>query len=282
MNPAYLIGGLGSLLYGSGDFCGGIAARRGPAMAVSLFSGLAALAVLFAGLTFTPGAARASDLGWAALAGICGGFGLMLIYRSLAMGPVSVASPVLCVVGLVLPVIVGVALGERPTPLAIAGLLLAPLSIVLLAQTRGGLSPEERARVRRVLPIAIGAGLAAGCFLVFFGRVQQGAGLWPLILARAIGMTVLVLAITTRRAPLLPPRAAWLVASVAGALDSLGNVAYVAAVQRGSLSLVAALISLAPATTVILAWVILRERGTPAQRAGFIAALVSGACISLG
>ena len=282
MNSAYLVAGLGSVSYGAGDFCGGVAARRGGAAAITFLSGFAALAVLFAGLPWTPGVIRAADMSWAALAGACGGLGAMLIYRALAIGPVSVASPVLCNVGLALPVLVGIALGERPSALAVTGLALAPLSIVLLAQSSAGLPAEERGRARRVLWPAISAGLAAGCFLVFFGRVESGSGLWPLILGRSVGMTVLALGVLTWRKPLVPPRAAWSLALTAGALDSLANVAYVAAVQRGSMSLVAALVSLAPATTVLLARVLLHERWSPPQRAGFAAALASGTLISRG
>lgn len=281
MSP-FLLGALGSIFYGAADFSGGIAARRAPAAAVTLFSGVAALVVLLLGLPVTPGVIRAPDLGWAALAGACGGVGAMLIYRAMALGPVSVASPVLCVVGLALPVMVGVALGERPSPLAIAGLVLAPLAIVLLAQTGFGLTADERVRVRRVLGPAIAAGLAAGCFLVFFGRVQAGAGLWPLILGRAAGMIVLAVGILATRAALLPPRPAWTIALGAGALDSLANVCYVAGVQRGSMALVAALVSLSPATAVVLARFALRERMSVPQRAGFALALVAGALIATG
>jgi drug/metabolite transporter (DMT)-like permease len=249
---------------------------------VTLLSGVAALAVLFLGLPMTPGVIRASDLGWASAAGACGGVGAMLIYRAMALGPVSVASPVLCVVGLALPVLVGVALGERPTPLAVAGLALAPAAIVLLAQTGFGLTADERARVRRVLGPAVAAGLAAGGFLVFFGRVQAGAGLWPLILARALGMAVLAVGILASRKAFVPPRAVWTIALGAGALDSLANVCYVAGVQRGSMALVAALVSLSPATAVLLARFVLRERMSRPQQAGFALALVAGALIATG
>lgn len=282
MNLAYLLAGLGSVFFGAGDFTGGLAARRGPAAPVTLLSGFAALAILFAGMPLLTGVVRAHDLAWAAVGGAFGGVGAMLIYRALAIGPVSVASPVLCIVGLVLPVLVGIGLGERPSALAILGLLLAPLSIVLLAQTGAGLTDDERARVRRVLGPAISAGLAAGGFLTCMGRIQPGAGLWPLVLGRGIGMAVLALALLVGRRALAPPRAAWPLALATGAIDSLANVAYVAAVQRGSMSLVAALVSLGPATTVLLARFVLHERWSAPQRAGLVAALAAGVLISLG
>jgi drug/metabolite transporter (DMT)-like permease len=282
VNSAYLLAGLGSLCYGAGDFFGGIAARRGPLATISLLSGFGALAVLAVGLPMTPGVIRAHDLAWAAAGGLFSGIGLMLIYHALAIGPVSVASPVLAIVGLALPAIVGITLGERPALLAIVGLLLAPLSIVLLAQSGAGLTDEERARVRRVLWPALGAGLAAGCFLTCFGRIQAGAGLWPIALGRGLGMVVLAIAMMLRREAPIPPRSSWAPALAAGALDSLANVAYVAAVPEGSLALVAAIVSLAPATTVLLARAVLHERMSGPQRIGFAVALASGALISLG
>lgn len=282
MNVSYLLAALGSLAYGAGDFFGGIAARKGTAAAVALLSGCAALAVLAIGMPMSSGVIRAHDLAWASVAGVFSGVGLLFIYHALALGPVSVASPVLAIVGLALPVIVGVGLGERPSRLAIIGLALAPVSIVLLAQTGAGLTPGERARVRRVLAPSIVAGLCAGGFLTCFGRIQPGAGLWPIALGRFVGMVVLAVVILVRRERMLPPRVAWGTALAAGALDSLANVAYVAAVHRSSMSLVAAIVSLAPATTVVLARVALHERMSLPQRLGFAIALASGAFISLG
>jgi drug/metabolite transporter (DMT)-like permease len=282
LNPAYALAGVGSVLFGAADFCGGVAARRAPAVAVTVLSGFAAIAVLLAGVPIDPGVVRAPDMAWAAGAGAFGGIGAALIYRALAIGPVSVASPVLCLVGLALPVIVGIALGERPAPVAILGLALVPLAIVLLARSSGESEAADRGRVRRVLVPSILAGLACGVFLTCFGRIQEGAGLWPLVLARVIGVATLIAWSLAQRAPLMPAAPARAIALLAGVLDSLANVAYVVAVQRGTLSLVAAIVSLAPATAVLLARVLLGERWSPAQRVGLIAALGAGACISLG
>ena len=282
MNPAYLIAGLGSVLFGAADLSGGIAAKRAAAVTVTLFSGLPALLVLALGFTLMPGHATPEALAWGAAGGACGGIGAMLLYRALAIGPVSVASPVLCVTGLAIPVVVGLALGERPGPLAIAGLVLAPLSIVLLAQTDASLGEDERRRVRRVIVPALVAGLVVGLFLLFLGRVPAGSGLVPLLLARVIGMVALAIWAMAQRVALVPPRVALRATVAAGMLDSAANVAYVFAVQRGTLSLVAALVSLSPATSVLLARLLLGERWSGLQRVGFAAALVSGALISLG
>lgn len=160
------------MLYGSADFFGGIAARRASALVVTFFSGFAALAVVLAGVPFVAGETRSSDLLWATLAGAFGGLGAMLIYRALAIGPVSVASPVLGITGLALPVIVGAALGERPSLVAVAGLVLAPIAIVLLSRSGNADDAAHDGDPRRVLIPALSAGVVAGFFLVFMGRIQ--------------------------------------------------------------------------------------------------------------
>jgi drug/metabolite transporter (DMT)-like permease len=279
MNPAYVAGVLGSLFYGGADFCGGVAARRAPALAVTFLSGFGALAVLFAGIPFVAGVTRPSDLGWGVAAGAFGGLGAMLIYRALAIGPMSVASPVLSVTGLALPVVVGYALGERPSIGAIAGLLIAPLSIVLLGRTaeRGtGHDP------RRVLGPALTAGAVVGFFLVFMGRIESGASLWPLIVARLAGLVVLLAVLGMRRESPWPVAAARALSGLTGALDSCANLAFVWAAQRGSLALVSALVSLSPATAVLLARFILGERWSASQKIGLLLALVAGTLISFG
>lgn len=282
MNPAWLIAALGSVLYGAADFFGGLAAKRASAVAVTFFSGFAGLAVLLIGLPFTPGAPHTSDLLWGLAAGASGALGATLIYRALAIGPMSVASPVLCIVALCLPVVVGFALGERPLPIALVGIALAPIAVALLAQSGSNEDEPGRAAGRRVLGPAILAGLAAGLFLVFMGRVQAGAGLLPLIVSRLTAITVLGVLLAIRRQPAIPTTGVRTITLFTGALDSLGTIAYVAAVQRGSLAVVSVLVSLAPATSVLLARAVLAERWSVPQRWGLVLALGAGACLSLG
>ena len=269
-----------------------MASRRAPALVVTFFSGFAAIAILFVGLPFAGGVTRIPDLVWGVLGGIFGGFGAMLLYRALAIGPVSVASPILSLTGLTLPLLVGFLLGERPGPAAVIGLVLVPIAILLLARdeqavsavpdTPGAEITRTLAGARRVLVPALTAGTVLGFFLVFLGRIEVGAGLWPLIVARAAGLATLLAALLLRGEPIVPPRGARRIALATGLLDSLANVAYVFAVQRASLALVAALVSLAPATTVLLARGVLAERWTPSQRGGLVLALAAGVCISAG
>jgi drug/metabolite transporter (DMT)-like permease len=268
--------------------------------------------VLLFGLPFVHGVPTTADLLWGAGAGATGSVSAALIYRALAIGPVSIASPVLCVTGLVFPVLVGVLLGERPSAIAITGIALAAFSIVLLAQVGeehlpvlppggegasdamdphaapdAGSTPATSAatashRIRRVLIASISAGLGAGLFLVLIGRVQQGSGLWPLIGARVVAIVLLAAWLLARGRSIAPPLGTRRLSLAAGAFDSFANVSFVWAVQRGSLALVAALVSLSPATAVLLARGILHERWSVPQRIGLGVALLSGVLISIG
>ncbi len=282
MNPAYLVAALASILYGSADFSGGIAARRAPAMLVTMFSGFAALAVLIVGMVFLRGAPRSADLGWGAAAGIAGAAGATLIYYSLARGPVSVASPIFCVVGLSVPVLIGFALGERPSAWAWSGVALAAAAIPPLSWAGESHGTYSAAHVRGTVAVAVVTGLVVGWFLVFLARIGPHAGLLPLVLARVVAMVALFVAVAASRAPRRLPPGSRGVACLAGALDSTANLTYYLAVQHEPMALVATLVSLAPATTVLLARITLGERWNAPQRWGLAMALVAGGLISRG
>src|SRR5262245_34603561 len=282
MNPAYAIGFLSSLLWGSADFLGGIGAKRAPAPTIGLFSGLAGLAAILVAIPFFGGSPTPRDFAWGAAAGACGAAGASLMYRSLALGPMSLASPVFSLIGLSVPVLFGLAAGERPSTVAWSGVALAALAIPLLSMTGEGPGHHARAHVRRTLGVAILAGLVIGWFLVFVARIGGAAGLMPLAVARGTGMVILGGWYLSRRQTLLPDPAARTPALAAGALDSAANVAFLIAVHRAPLVLVSALVSLAPAVTVVSARLAFGERWTPAQGTGLVMALTAGVCISIG
>jgi drug/metabolite transporter (DMT)-like permease len=282
VNPSFLVAAASSVLFGTADFTGGVAARRTHAPLITAYSGLGALALLFIGLPFTNGAPGAADLAWGAIAGVCGAVGATLIYVSIAMGPVALASPVFCVIGLAVPVLFGVVMGERPSPIAWAGVALAVCSIPLVSMTPGFTAEAEKARARHTLLVASAAGIVVGGFLIATAHIRGGAGLWPLILARGVGMALLFAWLAARRHPLVPPAGSRRIALGVGVLDSAGNLSYWIAVQTVPIALAATLVSLAPATTVLLARLVHGEKWSMPQRAGLVLALVAGAMISHG
>lgn len=282
MNPGYPIASLAALFWGGADFLGGLAAKRAPAPLVTCFAGFGGLAVTLAGMAVFPGSPTRADLAWGAAAGAFGAASASLMYQALALGPMSLASPVFSLIGLCVPVIVGVGLGERPSLVSWAGVGLAMLAIPLLSRTAEGPGHHSRAHVRRTLGVSIAAGLVVGWFLVCLARISEGAGLLPLVAARLSGMAVLAAWIAGRHRDWLRIPEPWKTSLTTGALDSTANLAFVLAAQRAPLVLVSALVSLAPAATVLFARLTLGERWTVAQVVGLGLALVAGACISVG
>ncbi|MGH7740691.1 MAG: EamA family transporter [Candidatus Eiseniibacteriota bacterium] len=282
MNPAYLLAALSSVLFGAGDLGGGIASKRASAPVVACFSGFGALLGMFIALPFVGGHATSADLWWGAAAGACGSASLTLIYRSLALGPVIIASPIFCVIGLLVPVMFGVATGERPSAVAWSGVALGVVAIPLLTLRSEGDQRYSAAHIRTTVLVAALAGIGVGFFLIGLAHIGRDAGLWPLITARLVAIALFVIAFLLTRRPLIPPKGVRTLAFSVGFADAAGNFAYWRAVQLAPISLVATLVSLAPATTVLLARTFLRERWTVPQAVGLAMALVAGVLISHG
>ena len=259
-----------ALVYGAGDFLGGLAARHASLLSVLLISqgvGLAGIAVIAA---LIGGTASGADLALGAAAGLAGGTGVALLYRGLATGVMSLVAPITGVVAVIVPVGYGVARGERPAPLQIVGIGLAIAAVTLLAVGGG------RARLSRgtLLP-AIGAGLAFGTFYIAFAQTSASANLWPLLSARGASVAaLLLLSLVLRQAPSLGATPPALVIG-AGVCDVTANALYLIAVHGGLLSIVAVLVSLYPVSTVFCSLVFLRERLRKGQIAGLLVALAA-------
>jgi drug/metabolite transporter (DMT)-like permease len=264
-----------------------MATRRTPAVAVVVLSQLAGLVVLVVALPLvgTP-PPPAADFGLGALAGVAGGAGVTLLYRALAIGRMTVVAPITAVGAACLPVVIGLALGERPGAVALLGVVLALVAVVAVsAQPRQEPGPVPgRVGVGRTpgLVEAVLAGLAMGVFYAALSGASPDAGLWPLLTGRAASVLVVgVLALLTRTSlrsrPDRLPRIA-----LAGVLDMAANVLYVLAAQIGLLSLVGVLVSLYPASTVLLARVTLGERLARTQVGGVVLAVGGAALIAAG
>jgi uncharacterized membrane protein len=265
---------LSAFAYGAADFLGGLATHRSNTMAVVIVSQAAGLALLMVVLLFLPGSPPAArDLAWGAIAGLAGGGGVALLYRALAIGPMSIVAPLTAVCAALIPVAAGVALGERLTPVRIAGIALALAAIVLVGQGPGR---GARMAVRRDgLRSAVAAGVLIGLFLVALAHAAPASGLWPLIPARVTSVAMFAaIALATGRS-IRMPAPVLKIAAGGGALDMLANALYLAAVQRGPLSLMATLASLYPASTIVLARIFLGERLSVSQLGGIACAVVA-------
>ncbi len=287
---AAVLGLLVALFYGSGDFFGGVAAKRSrpSAVVVGSFSVSAvALVLVTAGWAVVGGlpVPTGGDLALGAGAGVIGPLALGLLYRGLAMGRMSVVAPITAVVAAVVPFVWGLLQGERPSGVALVGVAVALVAVALISGAPA--HPEDLRdpvdtghRLGGLVPTALASGLGFGVIFVLFGSASDRAGLWPLAVARPVAVLLAVAGLAAwsrrQRTDLGPalwpvPGTRWQVAAT-GVLDITANGLYLAGTQRGLLSIVAVLSSLYPAATVVLARLVLGERLHRVQVAGLVLA----------
>jgi drug/metabolite transporter (DMT)-like permease len=264
------LGALVALAYGSGDFLGGFASQRLRTSTVLLGSQSIGLAVaLLLVIVLRDASPDAHVYVLSAVAGAVGVVAVALLYRGLAVGRMSVVAPVSAVGGAVLPVVWGLLEGERPSALAWVGIALALTAIVIVGR---GAEHDPAASVTPLHELALGAGAGIGFGIVFilFSESASGSGLWPVLIARCTSVPLLVGAVIVLRQPPRVTRSGLAPVVGAGLFDVTANALIVLAIREGLLSLVAPVASLYPATTVVLARLVLHER-IGRQRAGGLA-----------
>jgi uncharacterized membrane protein len=268
-----------AVLYGSADFFGGLTARRANTIATVVWSQFAGLVLLGLVLPFLPPATVSSrDWAWGFIAGLTGGIGVAFLYRALAVGAMAVVAPTTAVVAAVIPVLFAFAIGERLRPLTFAGVALALVAIFLVSRPP---SPEnaDAGPMRTGFPpgfgLALLAGISVGIFFLSLARTSVDAGMWPLIAARISSISLFGIIALVAKRTLRMSRPAAATATLGGALDMAANAVYMTAARIGPLSIVVTLASLYPASTVILARLILKEHLSRAQIAGIVCALLA-------
>lgn len=284
---AYVLAVGSAVLYGAADFTGGLTTRRAgtlPVVFLSQASGLILVAVL---LPLLPPASPARiDLLWGAVAGLTGGIGVALLYRALAIGIMAVVAPTTAVCAVAIPVVTSILLGERPAPVALAGIGLGVVSIVMVSQHRPATSQERgdiaAGGIRSGIGTALASGVAIGFFLLSLAQARADAGMWPLLVSRSVSVVLFGLAAMVTGVSLRMPAAMASLAAVCGVMDMAANALYLMAAQRGPLSIVVTLASLYPASTVLLARVVLGERLNLWQISGVGCALAAVVLIVRG
>jgi drug/metabolite transporter (DMT)-like permease len=269
-----------ALLYGGSDFGGGLASRRLGSLRVAVVGSAAATVLAWATLILVGGPGPSlRAVAWGLASGLAGGAGTLVLYRGLARGQMSVVGPLSAVGAAVVPVAAGVALGERPSLLSVAGVLVALPAIVLVAAS-GSVRGKLGAAPKGLLD-GLAAGLAFGILFIGLAQAGRNAGLWP-VASEQTGMLLITLAIAVKtREPLrIPLRAAGLPVLV-GASGMAATLAYFYATHFSMLAIAAVLVSLYPGVTVLLARTLLHERFTPAQRAGLGLCALAIAAIAL-
>ncbi|SFF42363.1 EamA family transporter [Curtobacterium sp. YR515] len=311
-----VLGLSGALVYGFADFLGGLASRRVRAVTVAAVAAAVGIVPLLVGLVVVGGAFGAESVLWGAIAGVSGGVGVLLLYRALAIGPMSVLSPLTAVFAAVVPVLVAVLRGTALSGLAVVALVVAVLAVVLVASVRD----TSGARVTAVgLVTAAVAGCGFGGIVLAYDMTPSDAGVAPLVVSRVLQAVLLGTAavVVTRRAAVTgqaagrgpggaadpatsadapgsaappgirgggrwPARLVWTVVAC-GVLDAAANVFIQAGLHSSedpaTLPVVSVLNALYPIGTVVLAGIVLRERLTPVQWAGIV--LAFGAAVGL-
>ncbi len=270
---------LASCAWGVSDFLGGQATRRTPVLwvvGVSYPFGfvLIATVAVISGGSLPPGEAAI-----AALAGTCGAAAIALFYQAMAIGPVSIVSP-LVAMGVVVPVAFGLIRGESPSGTQIAGLFLALAGIALAV--REVEAPHSVKVSNRGLFFGALAGLGFGLFFIGVDNSASDNALWTATWVRAGGSVAVGLALLVWRPSTALTLAALPVLLVIGTLDAAANTLIAVASSKGLLSLVAVGGSLFPIVTVLLARIVLSERMARVQQAGVVLALVGVVLIAAG
>lgn len=260
-----LLAAVSAIAFGTADFSGGKASRRADPIAVTVVSQLLSVPLLVALVLVVPGTPNLADIAWGLLAGVAGAGGVMLLYRALAGGMMAVVAPVTAITAAVVPIVAGLFTSSFPGALALTGAGLAVVAIALVSLGEGGRGPGAPARL---VGLALAAGALFGVFFTLLGQASESAGMWPVAAVRAssIAFGLILAAGTGVRLRLGRRVLGW--AAVAGLLDSAANALFMAAAARGHLSIVAAIAALYPASTVLLALAVDRERLRPVQIAG--------------
>lgn len=275
---AVLLSLLASLTWGTADFLGGTAARRLAATAVVAISqcaalvGLVVVAAAIGGFGSDPG-----YVGWAVGAALAGLLGLTAFYSALATGTMGVVAPI-AAVGVIVPVVVGLASGDHPTGWQGAGVGAAVVGVVLAS------GPELRAGRGGGRPLLL-AGVAAvgfGTVIVCVAHGAKSSTVMTLLVMRAVSVLVLVSLAAAGRVVVRAQLSDLPMLVAVGAGDVGANAMFAVASTRGQLSIVAVLSSLYPAVTVLLARIVHEERLKPIQGFGVVLAIAGVVMIASG
>lgn len=278
VTSAIFFGLISALTYGAADFTGGLIAKRTSSLGIVILGHIGSLFLLvpFA-LLLGEALPPAKDLFFTTLAGVAGGLGLILLYRSLAEGQMSLASPVSALVAASLPVLVGLWTQGLPGTTMLVGFALALAAIWLIAQNGKIRLVNILAEIR--MPFI--SGIFFGLFFIGMAQGSANAVIWPVVATRLGSIPSLLLYASLTRQPWLPERKHWGSIGLISLLDTAGNLFYILAAQVGRLDLAALVSSLYPGSTVALARIVLKEKITPSQMVGILCALVALVFISL-
>lgn len=282
-----VLGLLTALSYGFADFFAALAGRRARIAVVATIASISGLGFLLVvsiwlGAEFTPAAIAVGLMGGASSV-----VALLALYKSLAIGPISIISPLGALVSAVIPVVIGtVWLGEQLTGLGWFAVLLALVAVVLVASVKDASGSRPTALA---IGLAVLAGTGIALAITALDQAPAGSGIATVIVMRSsatvgmAGFVVLTLLLQAKsRGPVLPREGkTWLLMGVTGIFDACANVLFLLAAREGSLSVVGVLTALYPLGTIFLARLVLREKLTPLQAVGIVLALTASGLLAV-
>ncbi|MEO8105992.1 MAG: DMT family transporter [Actinomycetes bacterium] len=266
-----------SIAFGLTDFLGGLAARRAHIFLLGTITQPFGLVVLLVVAPLVGGTVTSEVWLWGAISGLGGAFAYVFLFRALAMGPMSVASPISALVAVVLPVIAGVAFGERLPLLGWVGIAFGMLAVLMVSQVHEDAPHPVSAQL---LLLSFGAGVFISVFLIALERAPDDSGLWPLVVVRIVTSVLLVASALAARVMARPGRDVAVLAIVSTLLDVTATAMFMLATREGLLTVVAVITALYPAATVIMARLVLKEHLQALQRWGLALAAVSVAVLA--
>lgn len=272
-----LLGLASAAAWGAGDFSGGLASKRTSAYSVVVLSQFVSLVLLVLSAVLIPeGDNSLRDIALGGIAGVCAAAGLVALYSGLARGPMGVVAPVTAVVAAIVPVLFSVFSEGIPNIRAMVGFVIALAAVWLISQG------DQDARIHLSdLRLPILAGFGFGIFFILIDQVSSNAILWPLVSARSASIIVVVVLGMLTRQMELPILNQVPIIALAGVFDTGGNVFYALATRIGRLDVSAVLASLYPAITVMLAWIILKEKLAIRQWIGVLLAMIAVILIAI-
>ena len=263
-----IFGLLTAVTWGAADFNGGLATKRSNPYGVVIVSHIISFLLLLL-ITIFLGEPLPLPIEWlwASGAGFFGAIGLLFLYRALADGRMIIAAPITAVIAAILSVLFGVFINGKPDSWTLLGFIIAITAVWLISGDGQGIGKLNELR----LPII--AGLSFGVFYLCLERASQTSLLWPMVAMRIVSISsFLVYAIYSRQS-WKPSQESITPIILSSILDTIGNASYVLSARLGRMDIAAVLGSLYPGATVLLAWVILKERISRIQIFGILLAL---------
>jgi drug/metabolite transporter (DMT)-like permease len=277
---AVLLALCSAVAYGLSDFIGGILSRRTSAWSVAVVGQSSSAVCTSLVALLVAGHPTPASFGWGAVAGVGGGVGTGFLYRGFASGRMGVVAPVSAVGAALVPVLTGTLTGERPSALMWLGIAAALPGIWLVSSSPD--APGKRGSLAEGFVDGVLAGLGFGVLFAALGQVPDSAGWWPLALCQVVSVPAVIVIAVLMRAPWRPRGRVVRLAVLTGPLGATATGAFLLATQHGFLTVAGILASLYPATTVLLAALVLHERIHRAQGVGLALCAVAVACVGGG